>query len=441
MIRLQLPGMPIFVVVILALIIRIIVATTVSVNYPYQAGVLQKYLATAGFFEKYPNIRGYYDPEALKHCHGLYSETTWDLFYKCILRYTKNNRNPANRMLVDLPGYPMIIALLHTITGSCDKKVILLFNALLDTALLIIFFMIVKSTLGEDIAILAALLYAICPLQVFVGSGPHRDPYPAWALLGVIFIEKKLEGNDLSAFLQGLIIGIGTWIRSLTIFFTPGIIVYMLFRKKYKHKYKHIVIFLLALIGPLLPWIYVNYVDYGKIFLTTLTGHALYIGLGRYPNPWGIKWKDECAFSKVHEIDLSVQPYTPKYNEIITREAIGAILQHPIDFLEQSVAKLVNNLLLDAPWRITNGSRIFLLVLFFSVVGLIGIIKVMLKDVDDTLVLMLFGIITYILPLSITFAQARHLLPVAIAYYVGASIVIKDCFMSSLTARYSRKEG
>ena len=48
--------------------------------------------------------------------------------------------------------------------------------------------------------------------------------------------------------------------------------------------------------------------------------HNLYIGLGVYPNPWGIKWDDASAEAAVKRVDPNVRYCSPEYFQILRRE-------------------------------------------------------------------------------------------------------------------------
>lgn len=58
--------------------------------------------------------------------------------------------------------------------------------------------------------------------------------------------------------------------------------------------------------------------------------HNLYIGLGVYPNPWGIEWLDENARDAVARLDPSIDYATPAYFRALWRLYLGIVWRDPI---------------------------------------------------------------------------------------------------------------
>ncbi len=58
--------------------------------------------------------------------------------------------------------------------------------------------------------------------------------------------------------------------------------------------------------------------------------HSVYIGLGYYPNPFGLRYSDTVGFEKVHSTDPTIGYLSPQYDQVLKNETIGFVLSHKL---------------------------------------------------------------------------------------------------------------
>jgi hypothetical protein len=186
--------------------------------------------------------------------------------------------------------------------------------------------------------------------------------------------ERFERGFLLFAFLGGVALGAGQFVRAqsatpILLFMACALILDL--RRPWKGR---VAVLALVAAGFLVPLTYFNVLlDRRDAWLAARQPgyvqplkhhpkwHSIYIGLGYLPNDLGIRYRDDIAISKVHELDPDSGYLTPRYEAALRGEVARIAREHP-GFVARTVgAKLwamgrhlllfANIGLLAAAWR------------------------------------------------------------------------------------------
>jgi len=177
------------------------------------------------------------------------------------------------------PGYPIILCGLYTfsfLSGISDQLILSLFQLLTTTFSALILFKTASLFFDKFVALLCTLLWISYPFNLWITKQPNTEiPFIFFLFLGFYFllvVIKNPNNKKFSLLLAGIIFGIATLIRPVSVFLPIFIGISLFFVLKpitVSRKIVNIILFLVGFVLVLTPWEVVAYHNTGKIILVS----------------------------------------------------------------------------------------------------------------------------------------------------------------------------
>lgn len=180
--------------------------------------------------------------------------------------YGPSSTLPLNSYASRPPVFVYYYALMHLIFGYENYFYKRIFHAFVMSLLAVFIFLIAKKIFDEKTGLIAGILTAVYPHQVFYGGLLQSDGF--YTLLIWIFFYFYINSYN---FLSGLFMSLSLLTRTAFILFVPFAFIDAFIKRKS-------VIFFIAFFIPLVLWIYRNYKIY-KTPLLSLDGGAVFFNM------------------------------------------------------------------------------------------------------------------------------------------------------------------
>ncbi len=251
--------------------------------------------------------------------------------------------NPMARRPI---GYPMLLGLLYKLFGPYPPVVYAL-NLTLFALSAWALFAIGKTVFSEQIAALAALLYAVYPVSVYsikLVTDEHLF-LPLW-YGGLYLLLREIKGRPVRWPLlwYGLIFGYATMTRTHAIFM-PVTVAFAYFLLKYPRRKiaAALVTTLLVMQAVNLPWVVRNYRVWGVPVLYTANDFFLYRTLNSFATPEGgghIPQQGEEGYSaELEEAERSGN--AGRHHQLCGQAIRRWIVGHPAQFLKLGACRVI----------------------------------------------------------------------------------------------------
>jgi hypothetical protein len=187
-----------------------------------------------------------------------------------------NSKSFENFGTFRTPGYPLFLAIIYFIFGI-KPWIVLLLQIIANVLSLILVFRLGLLIFNQKIALLIAFFFAIEPHQVFYSLTLLSDTlFVTFFLLSSIYLVSGISKTRIQNFLfSGFFLGISTLIKPISVLFPAMIILYFLVKWPFKKHIKYLLIYIVAFIITLSPWLIRNYANYGYLQLSSITGTNL----------------------------------------------------------------------------------------------------------------------------------------------------------------------
>ncbi|MDP2208668.1 MAG: glycosyltransferase family 39 protein [Bacteroidota bacterium] len=164
------------------------------------------------------------------------------------------------------PVYPYMIALLFTVTGTTDYRVVQIFQAILFAATGLLVFFIVKYVSSSRTAVYAQIFYTLHPMFIWYTSRVWIETTHTFliTLTAYILIRVYHKLSLPGTIILGIILGLTILTKSILIVFP----ILLLFLFYFKWRKRGIIFGLVTLITAyliILPWTYRNYIVSNEI--------------------------------------------------------------------------------------------------------------------------------------------------------------------------------
>jgi len=176
------------------------------------------------------------------------------------------------------PGYPVFVAILYFISSG-SVWFVLLIQVILSTLSVLLVYKIALLIFSEKAALLAALLFAIDPIQVTSSIELYTETLFVFLFLAsVYYLCRSIKMHNLSGLcISAVILGAATLIRPISYLLPFIVIIYILLFSNYKIKMRlgYSFLFSIVFIAAISPWLLHNYSKYGVAKLSSITGYNL----------------------------------------------------------------------------------------------------------------------------------------------------------------------
>lgn len=221
-----------------------------------------------------------------------------------------------------LPGPAVVLSVFWRVTAESYLPVQLL-GVLLDTVNVWLLYLIGKRLIGERGGLIAAALYAVCPLAIVFASTALE---PVWViaavLLSILVVLRRLD-DSLSVvgttFVLGAIVGAGAYFRSNTFLLPVAAALALAVHARWREAVTIGVGALVLGYALFSPWVFRQHSATGAWLPLgrTGTGQVLWQGLGEVPNSVGALKGDLPTYQQVHAMRPDLVFGSPAYDDYL----------------------------------------------------------------------------------------------------------------------------
>jgi 4-amino-4-deoxy-L-arabinose transferase-like glycosyltransferase len=241
------------------------------------------------------------------------------------------------------PGYPAFLAIFYTLFGRNPIPVILIQIILSCFTGILAFLFVRQFTNNQKIALISGILFGLSPNFAFHSTKLISETLFTFLLLlslYLIYIAIK-NSNKNTMYLAGFLLGLCTYVRTISIYFPILIfIIFLIWQKKIKVSLTSLIGFIIIYFLTLTPWIVRNSIIFKKpVFATTAEVNiTLYNAPTVIASEKGISLTEarDTIWSEVQTI-FANHPQLDTSNEVI-RAQIGSqvglkyILRYPLTY-------------------------------------------------------------------------------------------------------------
>lgn len=274
--------------------------------------------------------------------------------------------------ITDTWGMAYITAFFWWITNSRSYIPIQIFQIIIDSFSIYALFSIVKFLFkNQKIGYVASIFYSIFPPFLFLSTTLNRDIYATWGILwSTYFFLSWMERNGQNKWriiIAGLILCITLWMRS-TIMFIPLLwVTYFLMTEKLTKitlktsLFICILIFSLEFVFFVLPFSLQFHNKYNLYnFSSGLNGGVFWTGLGEFSKKYHFVCNDDSAMSRAVQLGYPKDGtlYTPEFSRLLKEDAMKIVVKDPLFLVEVIIKRYSYFFFARPPFGVSERSNI-----------------------------------------------------------------------------------
>jgi len=256
---------------------------------------------------------------------------------------------PQEEILVPLyndeGGYGLLLASVWKLTGSSRWWYLRVLQIFLDVVMCWLVYRIGRKVFDERVGLLAALFYACFIPGVELAVRAHRDIWVTFLFIFSVyqFVSLAKDGNNMWRLLSiGISTGLVAWMRSTVLLFIILAIPLLFLTVSRKEALRSAAILLVGFVLTFSPLIVRNYVVFNKFMATRgAFWHSFWGGVGQMPNRFNLREDDEAIVRFAQSIDSTARLDTEHYEQVLKREALTYVSQHPFAYAGSVVKRAV----------------------------------------------------------------------------------------------------
>jgi hypothetical protein len=268
-------------------------------------------------------------------------------------------------------GYAFLLGQIWRMTRDQSYLYIQVLQILLDSVACVL---IVASVLmlfhRRRYAYAAGLAYMFFVPAILMTDVPNRDYYAAWGLISslYLFLRAREQGDRALYFLgSGLAVALFSWFRP-TIFliaFVYGFYHWLKTAPGLRGVLAAARAWALMMLCPLLlfvlPFAGTYHQRYGTYDFGSLSGAALWEGLGELPNPYGFRCSDAAAYARAWELGYprNEPGLGADFGRLLRADAMRVVRRDPVFYLRVCARRYVANLFLHLPLGPSEKFQVF----------------------------------------------------------------------------------
>ena len=231
------------------------------------------------------------------------------------------------------PGYVLIILLFFFLKNTfLINLLVVSLQIILSAAVVYYLNQVSKKLFNQSIAYISIIIYAILP--EFIYAVVSFSPTVIFHLVILMIIYRLLLQREKYQFdiVLPLLLSFLIYLRSEFILFVLLLLLYFAFKKYFAHT----LIYLLIIIGLILPWSVRNSIEFSRFVpLTTNFGQNLYRGNNVSDVGW---WGEEIMLEKLKKLPRN-NSYEVHQNDMYFARAIDYIKDNPSTFVKNIFRK------------------------------------------------------------------------------------------------------
>ena len=238
-----------------------------------------------------------------------------NLFNNPSLPITNKNGKEIILIATHPVGWPLQIAIVYSIFGKNNVDAVLIYNLIISSLTILLFYLIARSLFNTNIALISSLIVSLNPIFILSSSWATTETnFLFFLMLAIYFFIKSNKTHKVKFYiLFGGIIGFTSLVRPVAFLYIL-ILLFLLFVVRKFHK--KLVISLISFIIVLSPWIIRNYIVFNSFIpMTNLSSFIFLQGNNKvvFENKSG-SWvthepillrKDSLIFAKNSEVEIN----------------------------------------------------------------------------------------------------------------------------------------
>ena len=277
--------------------------------------------------------------------------------------------------ILEVPGLALVLSGLWWATGNERYSYVQWLQVIVDTGMVLLVYWIgLQLTQRRRVAFAAATLYALWPGAILLAKTPSLDSWAAFFVISglALFLwarESSFRWAKLA--LLGVLIGVGMYFRPFLILVPIALAVADARRTTLRRTLESALVPTLVALVIIVPWTVRNAVEFHRFIpMRVGIGQALWEGLGERPNDFGAVNDDTAATEWALARRPDLEPSTPAFDDFLLREALAAIVHHPLHYVELVLRRALFLLpcLLFFAWRRLGENRAPLVAVALAVI-------------------------------------------------------------------------
>ena len=269
-------------------------------------------------------------------------------------------------------GYPLILSVFFRIVGTTSIFAAKVFNVILSTLTLIIFYFIFDKMFEKKLVTnLCFILMAILPNNIIYNAVLGTEVLSVFLLSIIICMNFYLKPeNKVNLVIQGILIGILSLVKPFFMAYPVVLIfVYLMKEKNIKYIVKYSIPLIIGFMCIMIPSIIKNYNQFGEFIPISYNGgFTLYINnnsentRGTWMNGYKVR-STESFKNRLMAVGYDITPdaaiekqenlRNAKASKVYKEEAVSWILSHPAEFITLGFLRL-SNVYFTGAWDIQN---------------------------------------------------------------------------------------
>jgi len=212
-------------------------------------------------------------------------------------------------------GWPLQIAILYSIFGKNNVDAVLIYNLIISSLTILLFYLIAKNLFNTNIALISSLIVSLNPIFILSSSRATTETnFLFFLMLAIYFFIKSSKTHKVKFYiLFGGIIGFTSLVRPVAFLYIFVLLFLLFIVRKFQKK---LIISLISFLIVLSPWIIRNYIVFHSFIpMTNMSGLVFLQGNNKavFENKTGscIKHEpillelDSTIYAKNSEVEIS----------------------------------------------------------------------------------------------------------------------------------------
>ena len=169
-------------------------------------------------------------------------------------------------------GWPLQIAILYSIFGKNNVDAVLIYNLIISSLTILLFYLIAKNLFNTNIALISSLIVSLNPIFILSSSRATTETnFLFFLMLAIYFFIKSSKTHKVKFYiLFGGIIGFTSLVRPVAFLYIFVLLFLLFIVRKFQKK---LIISLISFLIVLSPWIIRNYIVFHSFIpMTNMSG-------------------------------------------------------------------------------------------------------------------------------------------------------------------------
>jgi len=248
------------------------------------------------------------------------------------------------------PGYPFFLAIFYKLFGA-KPWMALLGQIPVDLVSIYFLFRIGELIQSRSVATISATLLAIDPNTVFAATNLYSDGlFVAFLMASLYFFLRGIKEPLIyrNMLISGFLLGLAALVRPVAQYYVLLLLLFTVFwpNRGIARNSKSAILYVIAFMIAICPWLYRNYDLYGTAKLSSIQGDNLLFWQVAYTRAWETKQSGAAVNAELMtqaEASGYLKDGNPFLNEAITQKiAVAYVKTHPVIYAHRWLSGMLH---------------------------------------------------------------------------------------------------